>query len=164
MAKKNTLTDYTNIQAFLLVALRVLIGWYFLYEGIIKIINPDWTCYNYLMDSQGPFAGLYHSMAANADLVSAFNFLNMWGLTFIGLGLIAGMFSQLALFSGMLILIIYFCSHPALASVTYAMPTEGSYLWVNKTLLEIFTMLVLMVFPTSHIVGIDRFFTKHIKN
>lgn len=164
MANKNTFMSYSNIQTIILVALRVLVGWYFLYEGVVKIANPNWTCYNYLLDSQGPFAWLYHSMAANPNLVSVFDLLNMWGLTFIGLGLIAGMFSQLALFFGILILIIYFGSHPALAFVTYAMPTEGSYLWVNKTLIEIFTMAVLMVFPTSHIVGIDRFFTKRIKD
>jgi len=160
MGKKFISIDYTSIQTFLLVTLRVLLGWYFLYEGIVKITNPDWTCYPYLMDSQGPFAGLYHSMAANTDLVFAFDFLNMWGLTFIGLGLILGLFTQLALVFGMLILVLYFCSHPALAFVSYAMPTEGSYLWVNKTLLEIFTMAVLLAFPTGHIVGIDRFLSK----
>jgi thiosulfate dehydrogenase [quinone] large subunit len=55
-------------------------------------------------------------------------------------------------------------SHPALASVTYLMPQEGSYLIVNKTLIEIFAMAVLFVFPTGHIAGLDRFISKWIKN
>jgi thiosulfate dehydrogenase [quinone] large subunit len=142
------------------VTLRVLLGWYFLYEGIVKITNPDWSSYGYLMDSAGPFANLFHSMAANAKVVVVADFLNRWGLTLIGLGVMLGFLTQIALFSGMFILIVYYCSHPALASVTYAMPQEGSYLIVNKTLIEIFVMAVLMVFPTDHIAGIDRVVSK----
>jgi thiosulfate dehydrogenase [quinone] large subunit len=151
---------YTNLQTFLLVALRVLLGWYFLYEGIVKIANPDWSSFGYLMDSQGPFAGLFHSMAAKATIVTLIDILNKWGLTLIGLGLMLGLLTQFALFFGMLLLIMYYCSHPPLASITYMMPQEGNYLWVNKTLIEILTMALLLVFPTGHIAGIDRFITK----
>ena len=155
--------NYTNIQTVFLVTLRVLLGWYFLYEGITKITNPDWTCYSYLLDSKGVFSGWFHSMAANTSLVAAFNFLNRWGLTMIGLGLMTGLLTQLATLFGTLVLIVYFCSHPALASVTYMMPQEGSYLWVNKTLIEVFAMAVLLVFPTGHIFGLDRLVSKWIK-
>lgn len=155
--------NYTSIQTFLLVALRVLLGWYFLYEGFVKIANPDWSSFGYLMDSQGAFAGIFHSMAAKANLVAVVDWLNKWGLAMIGLGLMLGFLTQFALFFGMLLLIMYYCSHPALASVTYLMPQEGSYLWVNKTLIEIFTMAVLLVFPTGHIAGIDRFISKWFK-
>ena len=155
--------NYTNVQAILLVALRMLIGWYFLYEGIVKITNPDWSSYGYLMDSQGLFAGLFHGMAAKANVVTVIDWLNKWGLTLIGLGLILGFLTQYALFFGMLLLIMYYCSHPAMASVNYLMPQEGSYLWVNKTLIEIFAMAVLLVFPTGHIIGVDRLVSKLIK-
>jgi thiosulfate dehydrogenase (quinone) large subunit len=163
MSKAQTNTSYTNIQTFLLVALRMLLGWYFLYEGIVKIANPDWSSFGYLMDSQGAFAGMFHSMAAKANVVAVVDWLNKWGLTLIGLGLILGFLTQYALFFGMLLLIMYYCSHPPLASVTYLMPQEGSYLWVNKTLIEIFTMALLMVFPTGHLAGIDRFISKWLK-
>ena len=163
MSKKHIITSYTNTQTFLLVALRLLLGWYFLYEGIVKIANPDWSSYGYLMDSQGFFAGIFHSMAAKANVVVVADWLNKWGLTLIGLGLLLGFLTQYALFFGMLLLIMYYCSHPPLASITYLMPQEGSYLWVNKTLIEIFTMALLMAFPTGQIVGIDRFITKWTK-
>jgi len=154
---------YTNIQTILLVALRILLGWYFLYEGIVKIANPDWSSFGYLMDSQGAFAGIFHSMAAKANVVTIIDWLNKWGLTMIGLGLMLGLLTQLALIFGMLLLVMYYFSHPPLASVTYMMPQEGSYLWVNKTLIEIFTMAVLLVFPTGHLAGIDRFILKWFK-
>jgi thiosulfate dehydrogenase (quinone) large subunit len=163
MLQAQRLKEYSNLQTFLLVALRVIIGWYFLYEGIVKIANPDWSSFGYLMDSQGIFAKLFHNMAANNDVVAVVDWLNKWGLTMIGLGLMLGLLTQIALVSGILMLIMYYCSHPPLASITYMMPQEGSYLWVNKTLIEIFTMAVLMVFPTGHIIGIDRFISKWTK-
>jgi thiosulfate dehydrogenase [quinone] large subunit len=157
------INKYTNIQTLLLVALRIIVGWYFLYEGLVKIANPDWSSFGYLMDSKGFFSGMFHSLASNSDMVTVVDWLNKWGLTMIGLGLILGLLTQLALFFGMLMLIMYFFSHPPLASVQYAMPQEGSYLWVNKTLIEIFTMALLIVFPTGHIFGVDRFIFKSDK-
>jgi thiosulfate dehydrogenase [quinone] large subunit len=163
MSNAQVAKSYSNIQTFLLVTLRLLLGWYFLYEGILKIANPDWSSYGYLMDSQGALAGIFHAMAAKANAVAVVDWLNKWGLTLIGLGLITGFLTQYALFFGMLLLIMYYCSHPPLASVTYLMPQEGSYLWVNKTLIEIFAMAVLLAFPTGHIAGIDRFLFKRTK-
>jgi len=164
MAKSENTYNYTNLQAFLLVSLRVLFGWYFLYEGITKIANPDWSSMGYLMDSKGFAAGIFHSMASNLSLVAVVDWMNMWGLTLIGLGLILGLLTQLSIFLGMLLLLLYYLSHPALASVTYMMPQEGSYLIVNKTLIELFAMAVLFVFPTGRIAGLDRFISKWIKN
>jgi thiosulfate dehydrogenase [quinone] large subunit len=164
MVKSENTYNYTNLQAFLLVTLRVLFGWYFLYEGITKIANPDWTSMGYLLDSKGPFAGMFHSMASNLGLVAVVDWMNMWGLTLIGLGILLGLLTQLSMFLGMLMLLLYYLSHPALASVTYMMPQEGSYLIVNKTLLELFAMAVLFVFPTGQIAGLDRFISKWIKN
>ena len=143
MSKSEITKNYTNLQTFLLVALRIVIGWYFLYEGLVKIVNPDWSSFGYLMDSQGMFAGLFHSMAAKANVVAVVDFLNKWGLTFIGLGLMLGAFTQLALFFGIVLLIMYYLSHPPLASI--------------------FTMAVLMAFPTGHIIGLDRFISKWFK-
>jgi len=40
---------------------------------------------------------------------------------------------------------------------------EGTYLWVNKTLIEIFAMAVLLVFPTGRIFGLDRLISKWTK-
>jgi thiosulfate dehydrogenase [quinone] large subunit len=163
MTYSENINKYTNIQTLLLVTLRIILGWYFLYEGFVKIANPDWSSFGYLLDSKGFFSGMFHSMASNADVVAVVDWLNKWGLTMIGLGLILGLLTQLASFFGMLMLIMYFFSHPPLASITYVMPQEGSYLWVNKTLIEIFTMALLIAFPTGHIFGVDRFIFKSDK-
>jgi len=36
------------LQKSMLVILRIVIGWHFLYEGIAKIYTPDWTSAGYL--------------------------------------------------------------------------------------------------------------------
>ena len=38
----------------------------------------------------------------------------------------------------------------------YGIPMEGSYMIVNKILIEAFALLVVVAFPTSHIIGLDR--------
>jgi len=149
--------NYSPWQLWSLVILRVAIGWHFLYEGITKLMNPDWSSLGYLMDSKGLFEGMFHSLAGNATMLNIMDFLNIWGLILVGIGLIAGIFTRLAAISGMVLLAFYYLSHPAIAGVTYAIPSEGSYLWVNKNLIELMTLWVIVLFPTWKSVGIDRF-------
>lgn len=145
-------------QQITLVVLRLAIGWHFLYEGIVKLLNPNWSSAGYLMDSEGLLAGFFQSLAANPAVMEVVDFLNMWGLTLIGLGLILGFLTQIATIAGIILLLFYYLSHPPLIGVTYAIPTEGNYLLINKTLIELLTLWALYYFPTGKIIGIDRFF------
>jgi thiosulfate dehydrogenase (quinone) large subunit len=155
--KAQGLDSYSNPQVTFLVLLRVLIGWHFLYEGIAKLISPNWSSMGFLMDSHGFLTGFFHSMASNATVLNIVDLLNMYGLIAIGLGLILGGLTQLATIAGVILLAFYYLSHPPIIGIEYALPPEGSYLWVNKTLIELFTLLVLYFFPTGRIIGIDRF-------
>ncbi len=148
--------NYARPQLILLVALRVAIGWHLMYEGVVKIFQPAWSSYGYLMDSKGWFSGLFQNMAANPDLLSVVDFLNVWGLTLIGFAMITGLFSRVAKIGAMVMLLFYFVAHPPLMMADYIFPGEGSYLWVNKNLIELLAVAVLFVFPTGHIIGIDR--------
>ena len=94
MTHKFKNTNYTTMQLFWLVALRVLIGWHFLYEGLVKVVNPNWSSAGYLMDSQGFFSGFFQSLATNQSVLSVVDFMNMWGLVAIGLGLHFRLFFQ----------------------------------------------------------------------
>lgn len=152
---ERTHLSYTSAQAGLLGALRILIGWHLLYEGVVKLWNPGWSAGGYLMDSQGPFAELFYAMAANPSALAVIDVLNVWGLILVGLGLIAGLFTRLALIGGIALLSLYYLSHPPLIGVEYALPSEGSYLFVNKNLIEIIAMAVLLVFPTGRMFGLD---------
>ncbi len=152
--------NYSKSQLFWLVALRVLIGWHFLYEGVVKVVNPNWSGIGYLMDSGGFMAGFFRSMAASQSTLQVIDFLNIWGLIAIGLGLILGSFTRIATISGILLLILYYFSHPPFPGIDYAMPMEGSYLIVNKNLIEMVALVVLFLFPTSREFGLDKFICK----
>ena len=39
--------------------LRIFIGWHFLFEGVVKMYNPEWTSFGYLATAQGPFEGFF---------------------------------------------------------------------------------------------------------
>ena len=148
---------YTRAQLLWLVVLRVLIGWYFLYEGIAKVLTPDWTCYGYLMDSQGPFASLFKILTENQTVIAIIDAVNIYGLILIGLSLILGCVNHIGYIGAISLIALYFLSHPPLLDVRYAFRPEGSYLWVDKNFIMLGAVVVLMVFPTSKIIGLDRF-------
>jgi len=156
----NKSRKYSRLQLCSLVILRVLIGWHFLYEGLTKLINPDWSSVGFLLDSQGVLSEFFISMASNPALLKLIDFLNVWGLILVGLGLILGVFSRYAILGGIALLFLYYFSHPPMVGFKFSAPSEGSYLWVNKNLIEIFALWVLFMFPSSGIIGLDRFIWK----
>ena len=147
---------YSRFQLTALVALRMLIGWHFLYEGIAKFLNPYWTSAGYLQASQGPFAGWFLGLAADPGRLGMVDTLNKWGLVIIGAALIIGFGARLAAFFGAVLLFLYYIANPPLLGLENAIPSEGSYLFVNKVLIEMAALLVLLAFPTSHLIGLDR--------
>lgn len=155
--------SYSLPRLVLLVALRVAIGWHFMYEGVAKLLQDNWTAYSFLIDSEGVFSNLFRNMANNPTILGIVDQLNMWGLTLIGFALIVGVFSRFAKLAGILLLLFYYLAQPPLMMAEYLLPGEGSYLWVNKNLIELLALGVLYVFPTAHIVGIDRVLRKFKK-
>lgn len=146
----------SRVQMTTIVALRVLIGWHFLYEGLSKLTNPGWSASGYLLQSRGPFAGLFRWMAADANVLSTVNQLNMWGLTAIGLGLILGCFTRLASVSGLVVILLFYLCNPPFVGYYYSIPTEGSYLVVNKNLVEAAALAVIFVTGSGRAAGLDR--------
>ena len=149
-------SDYTTSQLTVLTILRILIGWHFLYEGVVKVLNPNWTSAGFLVESKWIFGPIFNFMATTPVILKIVDFMNMWGLVFIGIGLIVGCFSRLASFSGIFLLLLYYVANPPLIGFKYTAPAEGSYLIVNKNLIEMVTLAALTLFPTGHIIGFDR--------
>jgi thiosulfate dehydrogenase [quinone] large subunit len=149
---------FSGLQLAGLVTLRVVIGWHLLYEGFVKLANPYWTSAAYLRDSQWIFSGLFHWMAENPQLVNIVDLMNIWGLILIGMGLIAGFMNRTVCIAGMGFLFLYYISNPPLVGLTSTVPAEGSYLLVNKNLIEMAALFVLFHFPTGYLIGVDRLF------
>jgi thiosulfate dehydrogenase [quinone] large subunit len=138
-----------------IVVLRVLIGWHFLYEGLSKLTGPAWSAGGYLLQSRGPLAPLFRWMA-EPGVLPAVNQLTMWGLTAVGLGLILGCFTRLASAFGLLLILLFYLCNPPFAGYFYSIPTEGSYLVVNKNLVEAAALAVVYTTGSGRFAGLDR--------
>jgi len=153
---KNT-KNYTTSQLFVLVILRLFIGWHLLYEGISKLTNTGWTSAGFLQESKWILSGFSQWIISNSSVLQVVDFLNTWGLIAIGAGLILGLFTRLAAISGTLLLLVYYMMNPPLIGLEYSVPFEGNYLIVSKTLIEAVALFALVLFPTSPVIGLDVF-------
>jgi thiosulfate dehydrogenase [quinone] large subunit len=89
-----------------LVALRIALGWLFLYAGATKVLNPAWSAAGYLKGAK-TFSGFY-AWLASPGLLPVTNFLNEWGLTLIGVALIAGAAVRLSGYLGAAMMVLYY--------------------------------------------------------
>jgi len=71
-----------------------------------------------------------------------------------------GLFNRYASLAGMILILTYYLFSPPLIGLEYSRPGEGSYIIVNKNLIEACALLVLYYLPTSHLIGLDRFLFK----
>jgi thiosulfate dehydrogenase [quinone] large subunit len=146
----------SGVQMAAVVALRVLIGWHFLYEGLAKLQAPSWSAAGFLQQARGPLADVFKGIAADPSLLAVVNPLNMWGLTAIGLGLVLGCFTRLASAAGILLLLMFYLCNPPFVGYFYSIPTEGSYLVVNKNLVELAGLAVVLTTGSGRVAGLDR--------
>lgn len=172
----------TGIQQFFLVLLRIGIGWHFLREGIVKLSDPTWTAIGYLSNSWGPLAPIFKGVAETPWMLSMSNFMMPWALTFVGLGLMLGLFTRTAILVGIGLLAMFYSAAPPIEAMPpYAewgvegfqwMPylislehaqwagkhminCEGNYMYVNKNLIEMLALLALLTLNTGMSCGLD---------
>jgi thiosulfate dehydrogenase [quinone] large subunit len=150
-------------EAFSLVFLRTVIGWHFLYEGYYKLLLPGWTragaplnhwsAAGYLNASSGPFASLGHALATPA-FVAWLDILIPIALLLIGLSLVLGLFTQSGAWGALGLLTMFYITNIPLAGAPQPQ-MEGTYLIVNKTLVEWAAVLVVLTRHTGRIAGLD---------
>ena len=147
--------DYSTLQLWSLVLLRLFIGWHFLFEGLSKFMNPQWSSLGFLRESQWIMSGFANWVISDSSILAVVDLANTWGLMAIGLGLILGLFSRAASMFGVILLLMYYLSSPPLTGLEYSLPSDGNYLIINKTLIEALSLFVLFLFPTGHLIGLD---------
>jgi len=159
----NSERPYSLGQQYVLVTLRTLIGWHFLYEGFYKIITPAWS-------SQGVPIGRWTS-TGYLQAATLFRWMIDWGLTpwidnivkisllLIGFSLILGLFTRAGCIGALFLLALFYLASVPLAG-TQQPGNEGAYLIVNKTLIEAAAVCVLLAFNTGAIAGFDLFFVR----
>jgi thiosulfate dehydrogenase (quinone) large subunit len=153
----------SRTQQLSLVVLRTLIGWHFLYEGFTKVLGPSWsragvplgrfTSAGYLRGASGPFAEIFRGLA-DASWLPWLDLVVAWSLVLIGLGLMLGLFTQLACAGALALLALFYLSWLPTSGVHQA-GGEGAYLLVNKNLIEAAAVAVVFAFRTDRIAGLD---------
>lgn len=134
--------------------LRMLIGWHFLYEGVMKMYNPAWSAKGYLISAE-TMTGLFQWLA-NDSLIGIVDTLNMVILIVVGLTLLLGIFDKAGALLGIIMLLMYYFAHPAFMN-SAQLGAEGNYWIVNKNLIEAAALLVLYIIPTGWYFGLGVF-------
>jgi thiosulfate dehydrogenase [quinone] large subunit len=144
-----------------LVFLRFLIGWHFLYEGLYKLIHPEWSSIAFLAQAEGFLSGVAQWIISSQGVLNAVDALNTWGLIAIGLGLVLGLFIRGAALAGFVLLMLYYLFNPPFIGLAAGGLTEGNYLLVNKNLIEAVALLYIAVTPLSRRFGLDMLRKKY---
>lgn len=158
------LSKKTAIHRLFITFLRIAIGWHFLYEGLAKIFQGNWTASGYLQNTSGIFSGFYHWLASSPVILQVVDFMNVSGLFLIGSALFIGLFTRVAAMGGALLMILYYFAYPPFGNPM--MNSEGHLFIVDKLFIEA-TALVFLFFFHEKGYGIDtltEYFLKHKKS
>jgi thiosulfate dehydrogenase (quinone) large subunit len=158
----------SGAQQAALVILRTVIGWHFLYEGYYKLMLPawssdgkplpPWTSAGYLKAASGPLARVFQWMI-DAGWIGWIDNTVKISMLLIGLSLILGLLTRVGCWGALFFLTLFYL----LAIPTAGAPqpgNEGTYLIVNKTLIEGAAVGVLLFFNTGAIAGLDMFLAR----
>jgi thiosulfate dehydrogenase (quinone) large subunit len=153
----------SSFQQVSLIVLRMLIGWHFAYEGFFKLWRPAWTrdgallgawsSAGYLRAATGPFAGLFHRLAASSWLPAIDHVVSI-ALLLVGLSLLLGLFTEAGCVGALLLLALFYLSQIPTHGL-HETGNEGAYLFVNKNLVEAAAVMTLLAFRTGGIAGLD---------
>jgi thiosulfate dehydrogenase [quinone] large subunit len=156
-------TYFTRVQQISLILLRTAIGWHFLYEGYFKLVYPAWSragtplepfsSGGYLQGASGPLGDLFRSMAQPAFLPWIDGAVAV-ALVVAGLMLMLGLLTQLGCVIAAVLLAAFYLSAMPLTGLPVPR-AEGTYLIVNKNLIELLAVAVVMAFRTGRIAGLD---------
>lgn len=144
-----------KITIWVFTVLRIAIGWHFLYEGIAKLFNTNWSSASYLMESKWMFSGFFHWLISNNTTLQIVDFLNIWGLLIIGFCLFIGVFTRAASISGALLLLLYYVANPPF--VYSSIPSSSHFYLINYNLIEAVVLLALASFRKDYLWGVQRF-------
>ncbi len=144
-----------HIPGVLFTVLRILIGWHFLYEGFAKLLSPNWTSAGYLANSSWLLSGFFHWIVETPSVLSWVDFINTWGLILVGFGLVVGIYTRIFALGASLLLALYYMANPPFIGLG-ELSAEGSYLVVNKNLIELVMTMIMVSLPRELMWGFDR--------
>lgn len=134
--------------SYSLFVLRLAVGIEFLMAGLAKM--SDWSAAGFLSGATGPLAGWFQSMAGN-PLV---DFLNVWGLTLVGVAMILGLLVRPAALAGASMMVLY-----------YLADFEGNtaHGFIDQHIILALIFVVFLSGGVGHVFGLDGLAKEHFR-
>ena len=132
-----------TLQTWCMTVLRMVIGWHFLYEGLWKLAQVNWSCAEYLRMSRWIGAPLFHWIADTPSVLRVCDQSMTWGLVLVGLGLMSGVLARVAAAAGMALLAMFYVAQPPFL-------TSGGahhFLLLDYNVIEVFALVAVIVCP-----------------
>lgn len=134
--------------------LRLLLGWFMLWDGISLLTNPDFSASGFLLHAK-TFPEFYAWFATPANLWWV-DPVNAWGITLIGAALLIGIAPRLASWAGAVLMILYYFPH-----VAFPYTAHGYIVEVHIIYAAVFVFVALT--PAARTFGLSHFFPNRRK-
>lgn len=109
-------------KTYTIVTLRLLMGWFMLWDGLGNALNPNFTSLQFLMNAK-TFPAFYAWFAQPMNLWWV-DPLNVWGITLIGVALLLGVAIRPAAWAGFVLMVLYYFPHYAFPYVDHGYIVE----------------------------------------
>lgn len=146
-----TKTDWRSPRNWAVFALRLGLGWVFLWSGgrflYTSLTSGGSITSGFLQFATfGPFAGFFQSLAGNPVVDALF----VWGLFLAGLGLVLGALTRVAAAGGATLMLLIYLS---------AWPPEHNPV-VDDHIVYVLAAILLMVLGAGRFLGLDGWLEK----
>lgn len=146
LGRKYTLELSGTLTGYWLVFLRLLVGWWFLHEGLNKYVAPGRFRAGWFLEKTGTVVSPVLNAFAGGATEAAIELVVPAGEVLIGLGLILGVLTRTAAFFGAFMLFFFYF---------------GSEHWrrglVNGELMGLILFVTIIVFGAGRIWGVDSY-------
>lgn len=142
-----------STSAWFVVALRLMIGYAFLYSGATKILESGWSAQGYLLNAvpeASPMYGVFQWMGSSALMNEFLALAIPWGEFLIGLAIIVGLFTRLAAFWGAFMMLMFYFSNWDVAHGV-----------INSDFAYMLVFLSVAAFGAGRIIGLDSIIERH---
>ena len=142
------MNKFEKISLFLV---RFSFGWIFIYSGMTKILNPQWSSVKYLQGAK-MFTGLFTWMTQPAVL-PIINAINEWGQLLLGISLILGIAVRLSTTLGAIMMTLYYIALP------FPYPTPQNFI-VDMHVIYALVMIYLGAVRSGRVYGLENWCSK----
>lgn len=139
-------TCMTRSEKISLLLLRVSLGWLFLYSGITKILNPEWSSLKYLEGAK-MFTGFFAWMT-QPSVLSVIDLMNEWGQLLLGISLILGIAVRLSTTLGAILMALYYMALP------FPYPNPQSFI-IDQHIIYALVMIYLGAIHAGRVYGLE---------